>query len=125
FLEALLVLGNVLAGVAADEREQELPEAVALEVQLERHPRPALPCRLDLDGADRPDRPVDDAERREARRVVRRDLVRELARAARNLPQVGGARAHPRRALGLLLDADDLALPLAMALEVGDVGEDG
>src|SRR5207244_10502909 len=70
------------------------------------------------------DRPVEDPERGLARWIVLADLVRELPRPAGHLPGVGRSRADAGRALGLELDADDLALPLAVPLELVDVRED-
>src|SRR5262249_40950344 len=55
---------------------------------------------------------------------MRRDLVGELAWPARDIPQVGRPRPDSRWALRLSLAADDLALPLAVALEVVEVGKD-
>src|SRR5438132_3758154 len=75
-LQALLILRNLLSGLAEHERPQELAEPVALEVELDRHPRAgAVADRLDGAMADHADRAVDPAKAEGPRRTVLRDLV--------------------------------------------------
>src|SRR2546427_4635110 len=124
FLQALLVRGDVLGGIAADEWKQQLADAAPLEVELEHHARAACVERDDADGAHRAHRAVDAAEARAPRRVVLGDLVRDLAHAAGNPPAVAGPRADAGRPLRLDRYLLDRRLPLAVPREVVDVGED-
>src|SRR5262249_48828816 len=116
FLQLSLVLGHLLARLAAGERREDRPEqAVSLEGELDRHLRAAL--------ADGPYGPAPPSERHLARRVVLSDLVGDRLCPARHAPDVGGPRPHPGRAVCLPLAADDLRLPFAVPLEVVQVGE--
>src|SRR3989442_14011087 len=93
FLQALLVRGDVLGGIAADEWKQQLADAAPLEVELEHHARAACVERDDADGAHRTHRAVDAAEARAPRRVVLGDLGRDLGPATGDPPSVAGPPA--------------------------------
>src|SRR3954454_14088829 len=57
------------------------------------------------------------------RRGVFGDLVGHLARSARDLARVGGARADADRPFRLEPGADQITLPLAVLVELVEVGE--
>src|SRR5579862_9948240 len=124
-LQPLLVLRDFLPRLSPRKRPDDQPEqAVSLQVELDRDARAAFARRLDGHDPDRPHGPVRAAERGAAGRVVLGDLVRDALLAARDLAQVGGAAADTRRGRGVAGDADDRGLPLAVTLELVDVGED-
>src|SRR5436190_6917834 len=125
FLEVRLILRDLPRRLAARQRGDELAEPVANEVELDRDPRarPAVE-RLDGQRANRPRRTVGAAKRHHAGRVVLGDLVADIALAAGHLAPVDGSRADPRRPVGLDPRADDVPLPLAVAVELVEVGED-
>src|SRR5437763_924279 len=89
-LEPDLILGDVLARVAARDRREELPdEAVAHEVELERDARArAVVEPLDGHRALRADRAVEPTERSLPRRGVLGDIVGDLMPAAGDAPLV-------------------------------------
>src|SRR5436190_2384605 len=124
FLEVRLILRDLPRRLAARQRGDELAEPVADEVELDRDPR-ARPAVERLDGprADRPHRTVRAVKRDQPGRVVLRHLVADVALAAGHLAPVDGSRADPCRPVGLDPRADDVPLPLAVAVELVEVGE--
>src|SRR5262249_54551274 len=124
-LEALVALRDFLAGVGSGERREEHAETLALELECKGQPRPrAAVKRFDGHGAERADGSVDASERDLVRRIMLRDLVADLACAARQLPRVSRAAADTGRALGLDANAVDLILPFAVPAQVIDIRED-
>ena len=65
----------------------------------------------------------DSAERSLARRVVRRDLVRNVSSSARYLASLQHARTYTCRPVCLHLRTHERALPLAVAVQLVEVGE--
>src|SRR5919201_2443211 len=87
-LEERLVLRNLLGRIAARERREQLSEqTMAGEVERERDTGTAA-ARLDGNCPERPYRPVNNAERRLAWRIVLRQLVGELARHDGDAPRL-------------------------------------
>src|SRR3954471_5233508 len=89
-LQLLLILRHLLARLAPGERHEQLPDAVPLEVEVDRDAR-ALAAVDGVDGrlADDADRAVDPVEAHGPRRLVLGDLPREGLLAAAELPRLG------------------------------------
>src|SRR5206468_3462079 len=102
-----------LARLAPDHRKQQLAEAAALEVELDRYERAAA-RRRNCCRADHTNRPVDAAKADAARRIVSGDLVGHLPNTAGNRALLPGPRADSGRPVGLDVHLLDLRLPLTV-----------
>src|SRR5712671_6069014 len=123
--EALVAFRDVFAGAFAGEWREEQAETATFEVEFECDLRPRAAVEwFDGDGAGGADGAVDASEGTRVGRIVRCDLVGDVAWAAGQLAFVCRAGADMRRALGLDVNADELFLPFAVLAEIVDVGED-
>ena len=129
-LEALLqgrvALDELLRRLLAHhERHEQLPDPVALEVELEVEARPPASVeRLEPAVPERPDRPVEHAKRVAPRRVVLGQLARHGLVALPDASRQRDPRASADRAAFLPFGTNDCLLPFAEAGRIGDVGED-
>src|SRR5215216_6019735 len=124
-LQPRLIFRKLLGGIATRQRGDQLSdEAVASQVELLGDPRVrSIAHRLDRDAADRPDRTVQPPEGDLSRRIVFGDLKGERPRSAGHPSHLDDARSHARWPLRLLLDIDEVLLPLGMPFNLVDVGE--
>src|SRR5262249_62260614 len=96
---------------------------MTLELKLETHARARPPQRLDGHGADRAPGASGAAKGSLAWGLVLGALVGDVPCSARNLAPLYHARPHARRALCLHVDAQERVLPLAVTVELVEVGE--
>src|SRR5262249_39321954 len=122
-LELHVACRALLGRLASREDGKELAEAMTLELKLETHARARLPQRLDGHRADRAHRAIGAAKGRLGWGLMLGDLVGDVPCPARNLASLKPSRPDARRPVRLDLDAHERVLPLAVTVELVEVGE--